>query len=110
MELSSTQIYLKVNISLLNILITFYFIKFITFLYFNFHFYITIYISSFPQILFVSLISRLMSRDFIECVRAPTEIRSTPVDATVRIVSSSIPPEASSKARPATNSTASRMV
>src|SRR5207245_822331 len=43
-----------------------------------------------------------------EWVRAPTEMKSTPVSAYARTVASDMPPEASSSARPATSFTASR--
>src|SRR4029077_6936259 len=43
-----------------------------------------------------------------EWVRAPTEMKSTPVSAQARTVASETPPDASSSARPATSLTASR--
>ena len=47
--------------------------------------------------------SRLTSSAGAECVSAPTLMKSTPVSATARTVSSVIPPDASSSARPATS-------
>src|SRR5439155_7331914 len=43
-----------------------------------------------------------------ECVSAPTETKSTPVSAYAQTVASEMPPDASSCARPPTNSTARR--
>src|SRR5581483_4287006 len=51
--------------------------------------------------------SRPMSKTFTECVRAPTEIQSTPVSATPRARSKVRPPLASRIARPAVICTAS---
>src|SRR5204862_2079292 len=49
------------------------------------------------------------SREGAECVSAPTDMKSTPVSATSLIVSRSIPPLASSSARPATRPTIARI-
>src|SRR3954452_24857169 len=53
--------------------------------------------------------SRETSRERAEWVSAPIEMKSTPVSAIERMVSSVTPPEASSVARPAVIATASRM-
>src|SRR6185436_5134963 len=54
--------------------------------------------------------SRLTSNTCGECVRAPTEMKSTPVLATSRTVSSVTLPDASSLALPSQMATASRIV
>ncbi|MNX78257.1 hypothetical protein D3C86_1098360 [compost metagenome] len=51
-----------------------------------------------------------MSRLPALCVSAPTEMKSTPVSATRRMVASVMPPEASVSAFPSINATASRIV
>ena len=53
---------------------------------------------------------RERSRAGAECVSAPTEMKSTPVSAAARTVSSVMLPLASSSARPATSATIARIV
>jgi hypothetical protein len=50
-----------------------------------------------------------MSSDLIWCVRAPTDMKSTPVSAYSRSVSSVMPPLDSVSQRPATFATACRV-